>query len=309
MRAYSAVLCLIVLVGCQLETNTPLQEPNPIPEIYFVAQHAGPSFPTEIVIANNQVWIAQLKAKTLVRTNGIPFTEELESILPESDIASPHFMASNEQGVYVSEGRGNTIRFFSFDGKIKGRELALDSELQRPHGLCIKEGWLYIADSVGSRLVRADLETGRTEVFADLEKKIAYGRQLLCRDDGIWLSNSYEKAFELNEGIGSNVLLIKDFASGLTETIVAFPDTNTTGLAILDDRLLLVGRWTLKRDLVALDLETGQLIGTLFTSDEELDAPYGIFVDDSQRRFYVAFLGINPHRSPGSEGAVLEWRY
>lgn len=285
------------------------QDPKPIPEIYFVAEHNGGEFPTELLFANDKVWLAQLKSDTLYQAKQFPFVEPPSAIKSTSPVASPHFMAASDQGVYVSEGRGDSVRYFSFDGEVAGKKLDLEQSLQRPHGLCIKDDWLYIADSVGSRLLRRHLESGRTEVFADVDKKIAYGRQLLCRRDGLWLSNSYEGAFKLNPGLGSNILRISDFKSGKVEVIASFTDTNTTGIAVLDDRLLLIGRWSGKYDLVAIDLVNRQLIGTLFVSNKELDAPYGITVDEQKRRFYVAFLGINPNKSEASRGAILEWKY
>jgi len=298
VRTSLFVLIAAVLVACQ-------REPKPV----FIAQHTVGEHPTEIIHANGEYWLAQLRQDSLFRVHRFPIQPDVIRIEPETAVRSPHFMAANQRGVYVSEGRGSGVRYFAFDGSMAGSAVPIDIPLQRPHGLCIKDDWLYIADSVGSRLVRWHLVEQRSEVFADHEKKIAYGRQLLCRDDGIWLSNSYEKAFPLNDGIGSNVLRISDFASGNSDTIIAFPDTNTTGIEILDDRLLLIGRWVLKRDVVMLDLETGHLVGTLFTSDAELDAPYGISVDPSKRRFYIAFLGINPYKSGDGKGAILEWRY
>lgn len=296
------IIALLVLLGaCQ-------KEPQPA----FIATHTSGEHPTEIIQANGEYWLAQLKEDTLYRVPNFPedlLAHRVEPTSKTNSVNSPHFMAADQSGVYVSEGRGGAVRYFSFDGSVKGDAVPIDVPLQRPHGLCIKDGWLYIADSVGSRLVRWHLREHRSEVFADLDKKIAYGRQLLCREDGIWLSNSYEKAFQLNDGVGSNILRISDFTSGESETIVAFPDTNTTGIGILDDKLLLVGRWVLKRDVVMLDLETGQMAGTLFTSDAELDTPYGITVDESARRFYITFLGINPYKTGDGKGAILEWRY
>ncbi|MBT8114873.1 MAG: hypothetical protein KJP04_05815 [Arenicella sp.] len=291
--------------------------------IYFVAQSAGRSLPepkllrtisdglrhpTEMIYTNGEFWLAQLRDSQLYTLSDV--AGELKPVDSVAPIASPHFMAADKRGVYISEGRGDSIRFYAFDGSANGEAVDVGLTLNRPHGLCIdKAGWLYIADSVNSRLLRHHLRDGTTQVFADHARRIAYGRQILCRDDGLWLSNSYEKAFPLNPGQGGNVLRITDFDSGESEVILAFPGGNVTGLTILDDRLLLVGRWWPVRDIQQFDLREQRLLEPLFASNIELDAPYGMFADHAKRRLYITFLGVHPKRSPGSQGVIQEWRF
>lgn len=284
-----------------------------LPELILVAEYnEGMEHPTQLIFSENKAWLAQLNAKSMSVFGAFPRDSTLQELASDTPIESPHFMVANDDGVFVSEGRGTEVSFFPHDISKPGRsiELSLDKPMQRPHGVCIDDdNWLYVADSVNSRLIRTHLIDGKTEIFADVDRKIAYGRQLLCRDDGIWVANSYEKAFKLNPGNGGNVLRITDFSSGQVETIVSFPKNNTTGIEVINDRLLLIGRWSGARDIVMFDLLEQQLIGTLFTSTVDLDAPYGMYLDEEKRHLYVAFLGLSPKRSEGSAGAVLEWHY
>ena len=70
---------------------------------------------------------------------------------------------------------------------------ASDLSLNAPHGICVRKNgeWLYIADSLNSRLVRVSLQSQRWQVFPDHDRRVAYGRQLLCREDGLWLAERY----------------------------------------------------------------------------------------------------------------------
>jgi hypothetical protein len=302
---------VVLLIGTLLASCAP-REPE-IPELKLVAKYReGIQSPTQLIFANGKAWLAQLHARSLFVYDNFPDANSLRELTSDSDIESPHFMAASQDGVYVSEGRGSEVSLFTFENDAPGKAITLQLEtpMNRPHGVCIdKDNWLYIADSVNSRLIRTQLPDGKTEIFTDVEKKIAYGRQLLCRDDGVWIANSYEKAFKLNAGNGGNILRITDFSSGLLETVVSFPHNNTTGIEIINNRLLLIGRWSGARDIVMYDLQEKQIIGTLFTSDVELDAPYGMFLDEANRRLYITFLGLNPARSEGQEGAILEWHY
>jgi hypothetical protein len=302
----SFTFLLVLLSACS-------EQESAIPQLTLVAEYKqGLEFPTQLILSNGVAWVAQLHATALLVFEDFPNMESKRELASDSAIESPHFMVANEHGVYVSEGRGAEVSFFPHDLNRPGKALALELNIpmHRPHGVCIdNDNWLYIADSVNSRLIRTNLDRAVTEVFADVDKKIAYGRQLLCRDDGVWIANSYEKAFKLNQGNGGNVLRISDFSSGRLDTVVSFPHNNTTGIEIINDRLLLIGRWSGARDIVMFDLLEQQLIGTLFTSTPELDAPYGMYLDTKNRYLYVAFLGLSPDRPEGTAGGILQWRY
>ena len=51
-------------------------------------------------------------------------------------------------------------------------------------------------------------------VFPDSHNQIAYIRQLTCKNNQVWISNSYESNEGLNPGTGGNILLLEDFDAG-----------------------------------------------------------------------------------------------
>jgi hypothetical protein len=270
-------------------------------EIKFSFNH-----PTQVIQTDSEFWIAELHGGVVMTDSSLAISQRL--VTPA--LKSPHFLAVDADFVYVSDGRGKSIFRYSREQKGLAEKLPMPLELNRPHGLCVMDKrWLYIADSVNSRLLRYDITTQGVTVFADHEKRVAYGRQLLCREDGLWLANSYESAFKLNPGRGGNVLHIADFDSGRSKVVAAFPNNNVTGLAILDDRYILVGRWSGTRDIVELDLQNTSHTRTVFKSDIDLDAPYGIHHDAAEKKLYIAFLGIHPKRSKDAQGAIQVWSY
>lgn len=274
----------------------------------------GFKHPTQVLIYGDTFIVAEMQTPILYRVKTLDKITESDKEFIGSDsnivLNSPHFMTISNDNVYVTEGRGSNIASFSLTNSQDSNRVLSGELLNRPHGICFdKKGWMYITDSVNSRLVRVNDKTKELQVFEDKQKRIAYGRQILCRDDGIWLSNSYEKAFQLNQGTGSNILKISDFDSGESEIVIEYKDTNMTGLAVLDNRYLVVGRWNKKFDVVLYDLKLKKEVRKLYVYDKALDAPYGITVDEKKRKFYIAFLGLGEDRSEGKAGGVKVFSY
>lgn len=270
--------------------------------------------PTQILISGDDFIIAEMKKPFLYKVKNLndvtSQSKKMVGLDTDSALNSPHFMTVSDNSVYVTEGRGNNVAYYSLSEEAQQKKLFDQEILNRPHGICEdNQGWIYITDSVNSRLVRIQRESKQFQVFADKQKRIAYGRQLLCRKDGLWLSNSYEKAFKLNSGTGSNILKITDFESGDSEIMVEYKDTNTTGLAVLDNRYLVVGRWSGKYDVVVYDLKLKTEIKKIYTFDKALDAPYGITVDEKSRKFYIAFLGLARGRAKNENGGIKVFSY
>ncbi len=266
--------------------------------------------PTLVVRNEGQFVIAQMRDGSILQTTNLyePRQQSL-SLAPGSKLQSPHFITSSDQGDYVSDGRSDVIAFYPRERAQAGVLLGKEWGLNRPHGVCLdSKGWLYVADSVNSRLIRWHTVTGAVQAFADNQKVIAYGRQILCRRDGLWISNSYEGAFKLNLGRGGNVLRIVDFESGDAELIYANTDTNFTGIEIVNNRYLVVGRWSGKYDVIVYDLKKKVQVQVLSTYEEAFGAPYGMFADNAERTLYVSYLGMTS-KEPNLQGGVKLYRW
>lgn len=253
--------------------------------------------PAHVVQSAGRRWAAEVISNRVVSWPiGRPREQITVSVETSLDpLASPHFLhVMGETRLLVSEGWGQRIRMVDSNAM---RYIALptpsDLSLNAPHGICTSEGgeWLYIADSLNSRIVRVSLQSQRWQIFPDHDRRVAYGRQLLCRRDGLWLANSHEDRVGLNPGVGSNVLRINDFQSGRSEVMAAFSDANMTGLEVIDDRWLLVGLWGQRQTIGVVDLLSESAVTYLPRRDDMVGPPYGFFFDKASRELLVAYLG------------------
>lgn len=73
------------------------------------------------------------------------------------------------------------------------------------------------------------------------------------------------------------------------EIIYEDENTNITGILPLDD-ILLVARWGYNSDIVAINLEDGEVY-TVNNSHNELGVPYGFFEDKDKNRIINAYFG------------------
>jgi hypothetical protein len=176
-------------------------------------------------------------------------------------------------------------------------------KFRAPHGVCIDDqGWIYVGDSLNSRLVRfRDMDGGGWQVFKDVDKVVAYARQMVWKDGALWVSNSYEQREGLNAGAGANVLKIEDFESGKAEIIYARQDTNFTGILPEPEHdRLLVGLWGGYQQVYEVDLKSGQGRPLRGTKRPGMGVPYGIFHDPVTGKRIVTYFGaLTDKTDPG----------
>jgi NHL repeat len=208
--------------------------------------------------------------------------------------SAPHYLAISPNGhLLISNGWGKGIvEIKDIDGTgWKEFNGPRNNEFKAPHGICVDEdGWIYVGDSLHSRLVRfRDMQGSSWQVFKDVDHKIAYSRQLICKDGAIWVSNSYEAREGLNPGQGSNVLKISEFSTGKVQIVYEDKHTNITGILPLKN-LLLVARWGYNSDIVAINLKTNEVL-PVNGSHNKLGIPYGFFEDKNKNQIITAYFG------------------
>jgi hypothetical protein len=207
---------------------------------------------------------------------------------------SPHYLAvSPTGGLLISNGWGSSIvqiDNLAGDGWMKFS--GMGKKFNAPHGICVDQrGWIYVGDSLNSRLVRfKDMSGQDWQVFSDTDKKISYIRKLLCRDDGVWISNSYEQRAGLNPGVGSNILRVTDFDSGLVEELAAIEFSNITGILPVGDGSVLVGLWSKLSKVGIVDLTTRQLHQAPRIRNG-LGTPYSFWRDKNSGTLFVTHTG------------------
>jgi len=126
------------------------------------------------------------------------------------------------------------------------------------------------------------------EVFKDINNQISYSRQLVCKNDAIWISNSYERRKGLNIGQGSNVLKIKDFSSGKVQVMYEEKSFNITGILPLNN-ILLVAYWV-NNNIIAVNLKTNK-ITLVEGSQNKLGIPYGFFENKDTGQIIATYFG------------------
>ncbi len=275
---------------------------------------SGFEHPSDITRYQDRWVVTELYNRRLVLLDTFERPEPRYLPAPESGqtLRSPHFVRVDKQDqLWASEGWGDgLVRFSSIDDDLGEKIVNPAAPMRAPHGLCLADGWVYVADSLNSRLLRARLDKlDRWESFADPEKLVAYGRGLRCEKDGLYLSNSYEQREGLNTGQGSNVLRITDFESGQAEILFAQTDTFATGLLKLNDRYLLVSQWVPGLHLVLVDIEQ-QTRTRLPHPGPDFFAPYGLHWDRETDLIYVAYVGdIRDRQHKGGVVAYrLDWK-
>ncbi len=253
--------------------------------------------PADIIEFKGSFWITELLSNQIIESD-LSLSKTLKNVShpsPKKNFSSPHYLATDDNSLFISGGWGRSI--YAFDQSLKNfKEFTHtdDSDifkLNAPHGVCRQDDWLYIADSLNSRLIRIDINSSdKIEVFADHDKLIAYGRQLLCEKDSVWLSNSYEKREGLNIGNGANVLKISDFDSGKAEIITEFPNTNITGIYLHQQRYLITAQWH-TNSISIFDTKQKEHYGYIELPQPYAGVPYSIFFSEQTKRIYITFIG------------------
>lgn len=304
---------IFVILGTIIYRSTDsASEHTPLTRVAVVNEAVA--FPGDIIKAWGYFIATEIYKNRLVISADASFRYPvyLEPGPDQPRLHSPHYLAyADDLGLIVSEGWGQSI---SLIGKPADREWQRShgppgDKLDAPHGVCASnDGWIYIADSLNSRLVRFRIGDGNEwQVFDDRQKLLGYGRQLLCRDDGVWISNSYEKREGINPGDGGNVVRIADFEAGVVDVVVSFPSTNLTGIEVLDDRYLAVGLWGAHQSFVLVDLEDPE---RRFVHDRPAGVsgpPYGFLFDREADQLLVTWLGDIHQRT--NRGAITIYDY
>jgi hypothetical protein len=284
---------LITLSGC-------IEEQPVVPELQLEAIYTGNLVhPAHVVYKDGYYLAAELFSKRVaisqnIGFEGLEYAEDKEGKTVQ--LASPHFIFPiTHHRLLVSEGWGSEVALLDWHAhELEQFEGDKEPGFKAPHGVCYEpvSGWVYVADSVHSRLVRYQLEDKSVfEVFSDVDRKVAYGRQLLCDESGLWLSNSYEGRPGMNSGNGSNLLRITDFSSGKVDEIASFPGTNMTGVAELGERWLVIGLWGGYEQLVLVDKKGKAESVYLENSTGLKGPPYGLDYDRSSGRLLVSHIG------------------
>jgi hypothetical protein len=253
--------------------------------------------PTDVIHFNGKFISTELKNHRLAIFYSFHSSQVdyFDPIIIGKKFHSPHFLAvSPWNTLLISNGWGKSIvEIDDLEGNgwktFSGLE---NNRFNAPHGIAVDtaEGWIYVGDSLNSRIVRfKDMHGGQWQVFKDHEKKVAYSRQLVFKNGALWISNSYENRPGLNHGKGSNVLRIDDFGSGLVTEMYRNSRDNITGICPMEG-ILIVAVWGHKRRLIAKDLATGKE-KTIADSRNEFGTPYGIYVNPLDGNIITTYFG------------------
>lgn len=255
----------------------------------------GVQKPSSILKYNNRYVITELQNNRLAILENLE-RGQVKYFDPKSigkNFSSPHYLALTPWGTLLtSNGWGNSvIEIADLEGKNWREFSGKGKKMNAPHGICVDDqGWIYVGDSLNSRLVRfKDMNGADYEVFSDNNRVIAYARQLVCRENTVWISNSYEQRPGLNPGSGGNVLLIDDFESGEAKIVYENLQSTITGIMPVKD-VVLVALWGDSQPIISKNLLNGQ--------EEKITVPgnglgiaYGFFKDDDNGRVLVTYFG------------------
>jgi hypothetical protein len=288
------------------------QTDGPVPVLGKPILYSGMlEHPAQVIRLGDMYLAGELFSNELVLSESPGFETYERPVLRDKKhhsvvtLGSPHFLeVFDTNRILVSEGWGSNVALVEIDsgevtrfGDIGGRGF------NAPHGICFdaSSGWVYVADSLHSRLVRyRPSDTNPAEVFADHQKLVSYGRQLLCEEDGLWLSNSYENRDGLNPGKGSNVLHISDFASGKASVIAQFPEVNMTGLVRLNQNWIVVGLWSARNQLALVSSDGSSVVKAIQPINDLPGPPYGLFFDKDRSELLATYIGsIHDQAHPG----------
>jgi hypothetical protein len=264
---------------------------------WFYKEIRSPSFnkPTDIHFFQGRYVLTEHLANRLAMFPDFRFSkwDILDPSVRGCKLSSPHFFAVDNMGrLLISNGKGDTIVSISDSSGADWKEFqGIGKPFHLPHGIAVDpQGWIYVGDSGNSRIVRfRDMEGTGWEVFSDVSKQVAYARQLVWKDNALWVSNTYEKLSGLNPGKGANVLRIDDFRSGRCDIVYRDSQTHFTGILPLGNTLL-VGLWGDDRQVVEVDLVAQNAI-PLPQTNCDLGVPYGFYEDQRTGSIIVCYFG------------------
>lgn len=307
------VLAIVATLGIAVYGVSRSTADDP-PLAQTAVHHEVVAFPGDVIKAWGQYVATEIFSNRLAVSQdaGFPAPVYLQPAPGQRPLASPHYLGFSENvGLIVSEGWGGSIALIAnpTDQDWRRPKGPSGDKLNGPHGVCVgDDGWIYVADSLKSRLVRYRPDSQNPwQVFDDPQGILGYGRQLLCRPDGVWVSNSYEDREGIHPGNGGNVVRIVDFEQGQFEIVATFPATNITGIEVIDDRYLVVGLWGSSQSLVVIDLEQEERRFVYHRPEGVMGPPYGFHFDPDTNELLVTWLGDIHQRT--NRGAISVYRY
>ncbi len=275
-------------------TTSPSQNELQV-QITHTYRHPELKNPADIIRYKNKFVVAELNTGRLAIFDDLKFYN-FRHFDPKSinkSLGSPHFLSiSPWNTLLISNGWGQSIiEIKELDGTGWKEFSGFDPGFRAPHGICVDtDGWIYVGDSLNSRLVRfKDMQGKDWQVFADHDKKIGYIRELVCREGAVWASNSYEQREGINPGVGANIIKITDFASGRIQEILPTPQSNTTGMMVVDQKILF--------GFFALTTIMGGIEGKPTLQEiappnyQGLGVPYGMFSWPDEGLYLATFFG------------------
>jgi len=267
---------------------------KPVIEVKLISYTTGFNHPADIIEFNGDFIVPELlDSRVAVTDKSFSVTKQyLKHPVDGQQFSSPHHVAVDNNSLFISGGWGRSIYQFDKNFTQFTEHPADRTLLNAPHGICRQGEWLYIADSLNSRLLRVSLNSPEEYVeFSDIDKLIAYGRQIQCTKDAVWISNSYEKREGLNTGNGANILKISDFNSGKAEVVAEFPTTNITGIYLHNDRFLFIAQWHANKVSIYDTLKKQHLEQTLELPKDNPGIAYGTYYSNTTDKLYIAFIG------------------
>lgn len=308
-RPHAGLIVLLAVSLVSVLTDIPDLACEPAPPLLQRSPYL--QNPTDTAQLDDCFLATDLFGNRLSTSSNAPFANA-RWLAPAGDkpFAAPHFLYVTPRGtVLISDGWGRRIHeldsceprahWKSFDGK--------EPHFNSPHGMCEdNEGWIYVADSLNSRIVRfRDMSGKDWQVFPDVDKRVAYVRQLVCADGSLWAANSYVDRPGLNPsdapGVTSgSVLRIDDFGSGITDVVATF-STGTTGLAVTPTTIYVGLR---SNEIVGIDRKTGAQ-ATLPGSKNQLGVPYGMKILGHE--LVVAYYGDLKENGATNRGGLARF--
>ncbi len=269
---------------------------NPRPSIFFdkIYIHEDLFNPTDIVYFKGKYVATELYKNRLAIFDNFSF-ESFEHFDPRSigkKLHNPHYLAVTKRGtLLITNGWGSSIVEINNVNGDGWKEFYGIDRFNAPHGICVDEnGWIYVGDSLNSRLVRfKDLDGNGWQIFPDKNKSIAYIRQLTCKNGEIWAVNSYENRSGLNKGVGSNILKITDFDSGIVEEMASMPHTNATSVFPFSKKVLWA-EWQGGKRLMSIE-DNDQQPKVEQGSLPILRVPYSFYFDKLTQKLIVSYFG------------------
>ncbi len=279
----------IILTGCDMFSGPPLVTPGSRSQGILVN-------PADVVRFKGKLVATELFTDRLAIFDSVDAAEFDyfdPSTINQSFNAPHHLAVTNQDTLLISSGWGKSIvEIRDLDGSGWKEFSGVDKEFKAPHGICVdKDGWIYVADSLNFRIVRfRDMDGKDWQVFSDHDKKVAYVRQMICNDEGIWAANGYEKEEGHKRGSGGSVLLIRDFESGKVEKVIATHSSKITGFYPMKNYII-AALWRPVPNIRIYDRRNPENVIKLESTPADLGIPYAMYFDPVTNNLIQTYFG------------------